>query len=231
MLREIKFIHGVLCLRIAFFFFFFLFAPMAYESSQARDWIQATAEITLDPFNPLCQTGDQTHASTATWTTAVWFLTHCAMVETPEYIFFSFFFFSSSLFNPCFLRHMEVHRPEIKLELQLQAYITAWGNNGTLTHWTRPGIKPSTSWTLCQVLNPLSHNGNSLNIYFFELMFLFPLDIHPEVELLDHIMVVPSLVFWETSIPFSTVMTPIYTSSNSMQWLPTLKFLANICYL
>ena len=39
-------------------------------------------------------------------------------------------------------------------------------NNRSLIHWARPGIKPTSSWTLCQVLNPLSHNGNSSEICF-----------------------------------------------------------------
>ena len=29
-------------------------------------------------------------------------------------------------------------------------------------HWTRPRIKPTFSWILCRVLNPLSHNRNSM---------------------------------------------------------------------
>ena len=36
----------------------------------------------------------------------------------------------------------------------------------SLTHWARPGIEP-TSWQgLCQVLNPLSHSGNSCCPFF-----------------------------------------------------------------
>ena len=31
-----------------------------------------------------------------------------------------------------------------------------------LTHWARPGLGPTSSWMLCQVLNPLSHNGNCI---------------------------------------------------------------------
>ena len=31
-----------------------------------------------------------------------------------------------------------------------------------LTHWARPGIKLTFSRTLCMVLNPLSHHGNSI---------------------------------------------------------------------
>lgn len=35
---------------------------------------------------------------------------------------------------------------------------TACGNARSLTHWGRPGIEPASSWTLCQVLNHLSHS-------------------------------------------------------------------------
>ena len=45
-------------------------------------------------------------------------------------------------------------------------YITAYSNTRSLSHWARPGIKPTSSWIPCQVLNPLSHNGNSLFAYF-----------------------------------------------------------------
>ena len=40
-------------------------------------------------------------------------------------------------------------------------YITAYSNAGSLTGRARPGIKPTSSRTLCWVLNLLSHNGNS----------------------------------------------------------------------
>ena len=40
-------------------------------------------------------------------------------------------------------------------------YTTAHSNSGSLSHWARPGIKPKSSQTLSQVLNLLSHNGNS----------------------------------------------------------------------
>ena len=46
-------------------------------------------------------------------------------------------------------------------------------------------------------------------MYLFELVFLFSSDIYPEVEMLD-CMVALFLVFWGTSIPFSTVGAPIY---------------------
>ena len=38
----------------------------------------------------------------------------------------------------------------------------ACGNTTSLTQWARPGIELTSSPRLCRVLNPLSHNGNSL---------------------------------------------------------------------
>ena len=46
-------------------------------------------------------------------------------------------------------------------------YSSAWGNAGSLIHWSRPGIEPTSSQTLCGVLNHLSHNSNS-QVGFFE---------------------------------------------------------------
>ena len=74
---------------------------------------------------------------------------------TEEIFFFlSFFFFFH-------LRHMEVPRLGVESELQLLVYDTvtamqdpsssanytaACGNAGSLTHWARPGNKPTSSW-------------------------------------------------------------------------------------
>ena len=87
----------------------------------------------------------------------------------------SFFF---SFLQP-HMQHMEVPGPGVESELQLQVYTTATAmpdpspvcnlhcnlrQHRSLTHWARPGIEPTSSQTLYQVLNPLSHNGNSWNI-------------------------------------------------------------------
>ena len=40
-------------------------------------------------------------------------------------------------------------------------YIKARGKRWILNPLARPGIEPTSSWTLCWVLNPLSHSGNS----------------------------------------------------------------------
>ena len=76
--------------------------------------------------------------------------------------------------------HIEVPGPGAKCRLIPQqqqhwiwassaTYTTACSNTISLTHWLRPAIKPETSWTLCQVLNLLCHNGNShlSNIYWY----------------------------------------------------------------
>ena len=56
---------------------------------------------------------------------------------------------------------MEVPGLGVKSELQPPAYYHGHSNTRSLTHWVRPGIKPISSQTPCQVLNPLSHNRNS----------------------------------------------------------------------
>ena len=42
----------------------------------------------------------------------------------------------------------------------------SFGSTRSLTHWARPGIKPTSSPGLCQALNPLSHKRNTKNCNF-----------------------------------------------------------------
>ena len=62
------------------------------------------------------------------------------------------------------------------------------GNPGSLTHWARPGMEPTSSQILLKVLNPLSHSGNSAK--------------NPDVGNLNDIMVKPpySPIWGETYI-------------------------------
>ena len=57
--------------------------------------------------------------------------------------------------------HMEAPGLGVALELQLQAYTTAHGNAGSLTHGASSGNKPKFSQRQRCVLKQLSHNGNS----------------------------------------------------------------------
>ena len=98
----------------------------------------------------------------------------------------TFFFFFFLVFLGPHLWHMEVPRLGVKLELQLLAYATATGNTGnicnlhcslrqcqSLTHWARPGTEYVSSWIWYQVLNPLSHNGNSSFHFLFYFIFFY----------------------------------------------------------
>ena len=66
--------------------------------------------------------------------------------------------------------------------------------------------------------------------YLLETEISFPLDIYPEVELLDHIAVL-FLIFWGPSILFSIVAVPICIPTNSAEGFPLLHFIANTYYL
>ena len=91
--------------------------------------------------------------------------------EFPFFLFLKeiIFYFSlvKFLFLALHLRHLEVPRPGIKSELQLPAYTTAAATQDPncicdLHHSSQCWIpEPSSSWTLCWVLNLLSHSGNS----------------------------------------------------------------------
>ena len=80
------------------------------------------------------------------------------------FLFFCFLFFRA---HP---RHIEVPRLGVKLELQLLAYTTAYGNAGSLTHWAGPGIKPVSSWILVGFIT--TEPGQELQGYLI-LFYLF----------------------------------------------------------
>ena len=59
-----------------------------------------------------------------------------------------------------------------------------------------------------------------VSIYTFELVFSFSSNKCPEVELLDHVVAV-FLIFWVTSIFFSTVAAPIYIPPQECTRVPS----------
>lgn len=83
---------------------------------------------------------------------------------------FSFFLFFFLQLN---LQHMEVSRLGIESELQLLTYHSQNIARSdphlrprqqlAAPHWVRPGMEPTSSWILYQVLNPLSPEGMLVN--------------------------------------------------------------------
>ena len=65
------------------------------------------------------------------------------------------------LFLGSHLWHMEVPRLGGWIGAAARLH-RSHSNTGSFTHWARPGIEPTSSWILYWVLNPLSHNGNSM---------------------------------------------------------------------
>ena len=115
----------------------------------------------------------------------------CMHTQTHTHIHF---FFKSFLWP--YPRHMEVPELRVKSELQLQAsaqpqqcrsqappvtHTAACGNDGSLTHWVRPGMELTSSRILGQVLNLLSHNGNSYIPFILSSIMVYPkrMDIVP----------------------------------------------------
>ena len=65
--------------------------------------------------------------------------------------------------------HVEVPRLGVESELQLRAYTTAHGNAGSLTQWSRPGIKPASLWILVRFVNHWATMGTPLTPTFNDL--------------------------------------------------------------
>ena len=76
-----------------------------------------------------------------------------------------------------------------------------------------PGMKGHCGFSLQREDSPWQCNPRP---YLFKLMFLFSSEKYPEVELLDHTVGL-FLVFWGSSILFSTVVAPIYILTDSSE--------------
>ena len=101
---------------------------------------------------------------------------------------FSYFFFSPLAFSELHLWHKDVSRLGVKSELQLPAYTTATATND-LSHicdlhhslWQHHILNPVREardrtcilMDTSQVHNPLSHNRNSPDIFYFILLYIF----------------------------------------------------------
>ena len=63
-----------------------------------------------------------------------------------------------------------------KIQASSATCTEAWGNAGSLTHWERPGIEPTSSHILCQVPNLVSHKKNSPVMYFLIMICLISVE-------------------------------------------------------
>ena len=92
----------------------------------------------------------------------------------------------------------------------------ACGNARSLTHCGRPGIKPSSSQTLCWVLNLLSHNGNS--------------PTHPLAHR-NRVSITTILQKWNVLTKDINYLVPLSNSYDSVPFLPTFSsfFLKHSC--
>ena len=73
--------------------------------------------------------------------------------------------------------------------------VCVWVWDIFFTHLSINGYLASISWLLW--IMPQICEGT----YLFNILILFPLDVHPEAGLLDH-MIAPLLIFWESSTLF-----------------------------
>ena len=73
------------------------------------------------------------------------------------------------------------------------------------------------------IVNSIAVNWST---FISELLFSFSSDKYPEVELLDH-MIVLFLVFWETFILFSIAAVPVYIPANIVQGFHFIHILTN----
>ena len=101
-------------------------------------------------------------------------------------------------------------------------YVTSLSVHPLMDWWTQ---LVSISWLL-QIM--LQWTGECR--YFFQVLFSFPLDLYPEVRLLDH-MVVLVLIFQGTSVLFFIVNVPYCIPTNSGNAFPLPHILTNRCYL
>ena len=69
------------------------------------------------------------------------------------YFYFIYLFFGLFVFLGPHPWHMEVPKLEVHSKLSLPTYTTAHSNAGSLTHWARPGIEPTSSWMLVGFVN------------------------------------------------------------------------------
>lgn len=118
--------------------------------------------------------------------------------------FFSIFSFLFLFFVFCFLGshswHMEVPRPQVswsysfwpmpqpqqpRIQATSAIYTAAHSNDGSLSHWSRPGLEPMSSWILERfITDELQRNSNLRNLNSLVLRKNFQADLQIHLPLI-----------------------------------------------
>ena len=119
------------------------------------------------------------------------------------FLFFKKFLFYLFIFLQPHLWHMEVPRVGVKSEVQLRPMwqLAAMPDPcpNRRGQGERPGIEPASSQRQCWVLNPLSHNGNSLFSFLILVIrvFFFLTSLAKDLSTL--------LIFWNNELLVSMI--------------------------
>ena len=81
--------------------------------------------------------------------------------------------FSDEVLNQNCIHQSTLQTQQLGIPPMSGTHTPACGNTGSFTHGARPGIKPASSQTRCQVLTPLSHHRN----FSFTLSRWLPLSV------------------------------------------------------
>ena len=104
-----------------------------------------------------------------------------------------------------------------QIQAESATYATAHGNTGSLSHWARPGIKPTSSWILVGFLTPWATTGIPSLRQFLKILILWAL----------------SQPYW-TRLSLGRTWTPLFFESQHnrvMYWhLQSVLLLPSTCF-
>ena len=111
-------------------------------------------------------------------------------------------------------------------------YTTAHGNTGSLTHWTRPGIEPATSWFLVKFINhwaTMGTPGSCFCIHSFGLCLLVgAFNTLTFNVMMDMCVLLPFPKLFQTHYFRSFFPLPLLFSSLVIFWLSLVLYL--VCF-
>ena len=125
---------------------------------------------------------------------------------------------STCLFLPDFL-HLAWHPPGSSMLSHMAEFPSSSWLSSILLLDTPQLLQPFICWWALELLPYLGFVNNAAKnlecSYLFEVLFSFLLDVHPEVKLLDD-MVILFLISWGASILFFNKQLPAHSRENSL---------------